>query len=43
MGAGASVTQEEVNKLPQYTILGGDEKFAELKDEEGKVALEKVC
>lgn len=42
MGAGASVTQEEVNKLPQYTILGGDEKFAELKDEEGKVALEKV-
>jgi creatine kinase len=28
--------------MPQYKILGGDEKFNELKDEEGKVALEKV-
>jgi len=42
MGAGASVSQEEVNKYPQYTILGGDNKFAELKDAEGKVALDKV-
>lgn len=28
--------------MPQFKILGGDEKFEELKDEEGKVALEKV-
>ena len=37
MGAGASVSQEEVAKLPQYTLLGGDAKFAELKGEDGKV------
>jgi hypothetical protein len=37
MGAGASVTQDEVKSYPQYAILGGDSKFAELKDEEGKV------
>ena len=41
MGAGASVSMEEVNRMPQYTILGGDSKFNELKDEEGKVALDK--
>ena len=41
MGAGASVSQEEVCKFPQYAILGGDEKYAELKDEEGKVAADK--
>lgn len=42
MGAGASVTQEDVKSMPQYTILGGDAKFAELKDEEGKVDLAKI-
>jgi len=42
MGTGASVSREEVNHLPQYTILGGDAKFDELKNEEGKVSLEKV-
>jgi len=42
MGAGASVSQEDVQALPQYKILGGDEKFAELKDEEGKLDLGKV-
>jgi len=42
MGAGASVTQEDVKSMPQYTILGGDAKFAELKDEEGKVDLGKI-
>jgi len=42
MGAGASVSKEEVQNMPQYTILGGDSKFEELKDEEGKVPLEKV-
>lgn len=41
MGAGASVSQEEVKSYPQYTILGGDSKFEELKDAEGKVALDK--
>ena len=43
MGAGASVTQEEVKSLPQYTILGGDAKFAELKDGEGKVSADKYA
>lgn len=42
MGTGASVSREEVNNLPQYTILGGDAKFDELKNEEGKVELGKV-
>eukprot|EP01034_Spumella_vulgaris_P044472 gene44472-55314_t len=41
MGAGASVSQEEVSSLPQYQILGGDAKFAELKDADGKVLLTK--
>jgi hypothetical protein len=27
MGASSSVTKEEVEKLPQYAILGGDAKF----------------
>lgn len=42
MGAGASVSKEEVQGLPQYTIMGGDAKFDELKGEDGKVALDKV-
>lgn len=42
MGAGASVSQDEVNMYPQYKILGGDAKFAELKGEDGKVALEAI-
>jgi hypothetical protein len=42
MGTGASVIKEDVEKLPQYTILGGDAKFEELKDSEGKVQLDKV-
>lgn len=43
MGNGASVvSQSDVSQLPQYTILGGDAKFAELKDADGNVALEKV-
>ena len=42
MGAGASVSKEEVKGLPQYTIMGGDAKFDELKGEDGKVALDKV-
>lgn len=42
MGTGASVAREDVNHLPQYTILGGDAKFDELKNEEGKVDLGKV-
>lgn len=42
MGNGASVvSQSDVSKLPQYAILGGDAKFAELKDADGNVALEK--
>ena len=42
MGAGASVSLEEVKDLPQFTILGGDAKFDELKGEDGKVDLGKV-
>jgi len=42
MGAGASVSQDEVARFPQYTILGGDAKFNELKDAEGKVDLSTV-
>lgn len=43
MGAGASVSQDEVKNYPQYTILGGDSKFNELKGEDGKVSLEGVA
>ena len=42
MGAGASVSLEEVKDLPQFTILGGDAKFDELKGEDNKVDLGKV-
>ena len=42
MGAAASVDLEEVNKLPQFTILGGEEKYNELKGENGKVDLSKI-
>eukprot|EP01038_Epipyxis_sp_PR26KG_P016849 gene16849-23081_t len=42
MGATASVLKEEVSELPQYTILGGDAKFDEMKDENGKVDLSKI-
>jgi hypothetical protein len=43
MGTGASVSREEVSTLPQYIILGGDRKFDELKDGDGKVELSKVA
>ena len=39
--AGSVVAQEDVSKLPQYTILGGDSKWNELKDEDGKVDFSK--
>ncbi len=42
MGAGASVTKEEVALMPQYSILGGETEFDKLKDADGKVALDKV-
>jgi creatine kinase len=42
MGTGASVSRDEVSHLPQYTILGGDAKFDELKGGDGKVELAKV-
>lgn len=42
MGAGASVSQDEVSGLPQYTILGGDAKFDELKGDDGTVSLSGV-
>lgn len=41
-GASASLTQEEVKLLPQYTILGGDAKFEELKEADGTISLSKV-
>lgn len=42
MGAAASVTKEEVSKYPQYTILGGESKYEELKEEDGTLNLSKV-
>ena len=42
MGAGASVALEDVHHLPQFHILGGHDKFHELKGEDGKVHLGKV-
>ena len=42
MGAAASVSNDEVKALPQYTIMGGETKFNELKGEDGKVDLTKV-
>lgn len=42
MGATASVTQADVEKMPQYAILGGEAKFNELKDESGNVDMSKI-
>lgn len=42
MGAGGSVSAGDVDKLPQYAIAGGQVKFDELKDADGKVDLSKV-
>lgn len=42
MGATSSVIQDDVKYLPQYTILGGDAKFEELKGADGKVEVSKV-
>jgi len=42
MGAGASVSQDEVSSLPQYKIMGGSAKFDELKNEDGTLDLAKV-
>eukprot|EP00401_Gymnodinium_catenatum_P029635 CAMPEP_0117558446 /NCGR_PEP_ID=MMETSP0784-20121206/52840_1 /TAXON_ID=39447 /ORGANISM="" /LENGTH=475 /DNA_ID=CAMNT_0005355775 /DNA_START=44 /DNA_END=1471 /DNA_ORIENTATION=+ len=39
--AGSVISKEEVEKFPQYTILGGDKTFDELKNEEGKVSTDK--
>lgn len=39
MGAAASVSQDDVKNLPQYKIAGGDEKWAEVKGEDGNLAL----
>lgn len=43
MGAGAStVSHDDAKKFPQYQILGGDAKWAELKDDQDHLALEKI-
>ncbi len=42
MGGAVSVHKHEVQKFPQYHILGGDEKFHELKGEDERVELHKV-
>ena len=42
MGAAGSVTMEEVKDMPQYTILGGEAKFNELKGEDGNLDMTKV-
>jgi len=36
------VSKDEVKDFPQYAILGGEKTFNELKDESGKLSLEKV-
>ncbi len=36
------MSKDEVKSFPQYAILGGDSKFDELKDEDGKVTLDKI-
>jgi protein-arginine kinase len=42
MGAAASITKNEAESYPQYQILGGSARFAELKDEEGNISLDKI-
>jgi hypothetical protein len=43
MGNGLTVVKkEDVCKMPQYFILGGDSKFDQLADKEGRVALMSV-
>lgn len=42
MGAGASVSQDDIKDMPQYTILGGEAKFNELKGDDGNLDLSKV-
>lgn len=43
MGAGAStVSHDDAKKYPQYQILGGDAKWAELKDDQDHLALDKI-
>lgn len=39
MGGAASISQDEVKQLPQYTIAGGDEKWSEIKGEDGNLSL----
>jgi creatine kinase len=39
MGAAASISQDDVKGLPQYTIAGGDEKWSEVKGEDGNLTL----
>lgn len=39
MGAAASVSQDDVRNLPQYKIAGGDEKWSEVKGEDGNLSL----
>mmetsp|Transcript_27784 Transcript_27784/g.26597 ORF Transcript_27784/g.26597 Transcript_27784/m.26597 type:complete len:475 (-) Transcript_27784:400-1824(-) len=44
MGAAVSVlSKEDIEKLPQYAILGGDAKFDEMKDGEGKITLSQIA
>jgi len=43
MGAGGSVTLDEVKDMPQYTILGGEAKYNELKEEDGTVKKDKFA
>eukprot|EP01031_Cornospumella_fuschlensis_P004927 gene4927-6165_t len=43
MGNGASViSREDVAHMPQYTILGGDAKYEEVKNEDGTIDLTKI-
>jgi adenylate kinase len=43
MGAGAStVSHDDAKKFPQYQLLGGDAKWVELKDDDGKLSLDKI-
>jgi len=42
MGAGGSVAKEDIDRMPQYKILGGDAKYQEVKGEDGTIDLSKI-
>lgn len=43
MGATASISREEARSFPQFELLGGDAKFDEFQDPEGKIAMDALA